>query len=405
MRTLVLSLLFFSQTAIQAQQQIIKGVLLDRNSSAPIPFAHIALLGSNKGTVSNADGVFHLKNISSAEVLLKVSCIGYGTDTVKWERDKHDRDFKIQLFPAILQLEDIYVNGERTTPQEIIEEAYLRINENYWLEPHLLTGYFKETESTNGKAIYQADAIIQAKIPGKGRDADGRIEILHLSDRMKKMPEYENWRREFRKRNGISGGAYRCLKYSINDPINAIFPSHFQDYSYRIEGYTNFNGKKVVIISFTDSKRKPIFGKLIIDLASYAFVRIEGSKTHGDGGPLDNWKWSLHTWVEQYMEDENGKWLLNSSIYIGDWIQKRNKFYWLGTEKNQKYQTRSYYFTTDYAKSKAFTEQGIRFERNEIMIDRAFNNDHSYWENFDHLILRETEKEISKQVEIDKERP
>ncbi len=404
MRTLALSLLFICQTSIHAQQTI-KGILLDRSSAAPIPFAHIALLGSNKGTVSNADGIFHLKNISSTEVFLKVSSIGYETDTIKWEREKHREGFKIELLPSILQLEDIYVNSERPTPQEIIEEAYHRINENYWLEPHLLTGYFKESETTNGRAIYQAEALIQAKIPGKGKDADGRIEVIHLSDRMKKLSEYENWKREFGSRSGIIGGVYRCLNYSINDPINAIFPSHFQDYTYKIEGYTNFNGKKVVIISFTDSKRKPIFGKLIIDLVSYAFVRIEGSKTHGDGSPLDNWKWLLHTWVEQYMEDENGKWLLNSSIYMGDWMKKRNRFYWLGEEKNQKYQIRSYYFTTDYAKSTTFTEQGIRFERGEKMINRTFNDDPRYWEKFDHLILSETEKELSKQVEIDEEQP
>lgn len=404
MRTLILSLLVLCQTSINAQTHSIEGALMEQGSTEPIPFAHIAIVGSNQGTISNAEGVFQLKNISSARVQLKVSCIGFETDTVTWELEKHRQSFKIALLPAVVQLEDIYVNGERVTPQEIIEEAYHRIEDNYWLEPHLLTGYFKETESTAGRPIYQADAIIQAKIPRKGRDADARIEIIHVTDRIKKSEGYDDWKKEFKRRSGIVGGAYRCLKYSINDPINPIFPSHFKYYSYAIDSYTDFNGKKVVIISFTDSKRKPIFGKLIIDLESYAFVRIEGSKTHGDGAPFANWKWTLHTWIEQYMEDENGKWLLNSSIYMGDWIQKRNMFYWWGVENNQKYQTRSYYFTTNYAQSDSFTEDGIGFSRNEKMLDRELNNVDHYWQKFDHLILTETEREISTKVEIDKER-
>jgi len=257
MRTLILSLLVLCQGTIDAQTRIIKGSLVEQGSSEPIPFAHIAILGTNQGTTSNIDGIFQLKNITSTKVLLKVSCIGFETDTVKWKMGDHHQSFTVELLPAIIQLEDIYVNGERVTPQEIIEEAYHRIEDNYWLEPHLLTGYFKETESTDGRPIYQADAIIQARIPGKGRDADARIEIIHLTDRIKKNVGYDDWKQEFKKRGEVTGGAYRCLKYSINDPINPIFPSHFKYYSYTIEGYTNFNGKKVVIISFTDSKQKP----------------------------------------------------------------------------------------------------------------------------------------------------
>ncbi len=323
--------------------------------------------------------------------------MGYQTDTVEWSADKIGEELSVSLTPSVVELRDVSVETRRATPQELIAEAFSRISENYWLEEHLLTGYFKETESTKGKPLYIAEAIIQAKIPGEGSDADARIKIIHLADKKRDFPELEDHKLDFR-----TGGAYRCLKNSINDPINPIYPSHFKNYTYEIEGYSTFNGKQVAIISFTDSKKKPIYGRLIIDLESYAFVRMEGTKTHGDGSPFDRWKWVRHTWIEQYMEDENGKWLLNSSIYIGDWLKKRSMFYWIKMSKNQAFQTRSFYYTTDYSKDREFTQQGIAFRRGEEFYYRKFNSDQKYWNSFNYLVPNETERKISTEVEAKK---
>ncbi len=384
-------LMFSGPLILHAQGYSIQGNLIDKENSQPVAFAHISIIGTNKGTISNENGAFVLKGISAESIQIKVSSIGYKTDTVDWNADMDK--LSIPLLPSVLELNDVSIESERATPQEIIEEAFSRIKENYWLDEHLLTGYFKETENTNGQPLYIAEAIVQAKIPSEGSDADARIEVIHLADRKKDLPDLKNHDLDFR-----SGGIYRCLKNSINDPINPVYPSHFKNYEYKIEGYTLFNGKKVVIISFTDSKRKPIYGKLIIDLESYAFVRMEGTKTHGDGSPFDRWKWTSHTWIEQYMEDENGKWLLNSSIYLGDWLRKRSMFYWINMSKNQLYQLRSFYYTTNYSKDKDFTEEGIEFKRGEEFYNRDFNNDENYWNAFNYLVPNETEKRILNKV-------
>ncbi|MEQ9404642.1 MAG: carboxypeptidase-like regulatory domain-containing protein [Cyclobacteriaceae bacterium] len=391
MKVILVLLLSFIQFLVQAQS--VQGTLIDKESRNPVAFAHISILDTNKGTVTNMDGAFVLKSISAKEMRLKVSSIGYETDTVDWSIDNNSTDLIIELNPAIIELDDVSVKSKRATPQEIIAEAYSRISQNYWLDEHMLTGYFTESEVTDGEPVYIAEAIIQAKIPGAGSDADGRIKIIHLADRKRDLVDPDKWGINYR-----TGGAYRCLKNSINDPINPVYPSHFENYTYLIEGYTIFNGKQVVIISFTDAKSKPIYGKLIIDLESYAFVRMEGTKTHGDGSPFDNWKWTAHTWIEQYMEDENGKWLLNSSIYIGDWIKKRSVFYWIGINKNRKFQTRSFYYTTDYAMGNEFTEDGVPFGRREEFYFRDFNNDETYWNSFNYMVPDATEKKILKKV-------
>ncbi|MEP1097556.1 MAG: carboxypeptidase-like regulatory domain-containing protein [Cyclobacteriaceae bacterium] len=393
MKEILIFLLCLFQSILHAQQ-LITGKLVERENLNPIAFAHISILGTSKGTVTNERGDFVLRNIGGQEINLKVSSIGYETDTVKWPLAKASDKLLIQLAPSLMELKQVDVTVVRATPEEIIEEAFSRISQNYWLDEHILTGYFKETENTNGQPLYVAEAIIQAKIPAKGADADERIKIIHLADRKKDSPDIEKWKVDYR-----GSGAYRCLKNSINDPINPIYPSHFGNYTYSIEGYSDFNGKQVVIISFTDLKRKPIYGRLIIDLQSYAFVRMEGTKTHGDGSPFDKWKWTRHTWIEQYMEDENGKWLLNSSIYLGDWIMKRSMFYWINIDNNQEFQTRSYYYTTDYSKGSEFTEKGIDFRRGEEFYSRDFNNDEKYWSKFNYMVPNEAEQRILNKVE------
>ncbi len=389
-------LTFILPFVLEAQVRSIRGSLINEENLEPVAFAHIAIIGTNEGTISNENGIFELKNVSAQSIQIKVSSIGYETDTVQWNTNVGSWELSILLTPSVLALNDVFIESKKVTPEEIIKEAFSRISKNYWLDEHLLTGYFKETENTNGEPLYIAEAIIQVKIPGEGSDADERIEIIHLADRKKDLPNLEKNDLDYR-----TGGAYRCLKNSINDPINPVYPSHFKNYTYKIEGYTLFNGKKVVIISFTDSKRKPIYGKLIIDLESYAFVRMEGTKTHGDGSPFDRWKWTRHTWIEQYMEDENGKWLLNSSIYLGDWLKKRSMFYWIMMSKNQRYQLRSFYYTTSYSKDKEFTEKGIKFTRDEEFYNREFNNDETYWNSFNYLVPNEIEKKILNNVEED----
>ncbi len=331
--------------------------------------------------------------ISNDTLIMNVSCIGFASQSIRWLPATSADSLNIYLTPNLITLNELLITSDRTTPQEIIAEAYSRISENYRLEEHLLTGYFKESENTDEGPLYIAEALIQAKIPSQGADADAGIEIIHLTDRKWQLPDINKEKLPYR-----TGGAYRCLKNSINDPIDPIFPSQFPNYEYAIVGYTSYNGRNVVIISFTDSKRKPIFGKLIIDLESYAFMRMEGTKTHGDGSPLDTWKWTQHTWIEEYIPDGSNKWVLNSSIYIGDWIRKRNRFYWIKAERNKKFQTKSFYYTTSYSQRNTFSEKGIEFKRSEKFYFREFSNNADLWKNFELIQSKVAEERIQRKV-------
>ncbi|MFY0713281.1 TonB-dependent receptor [Seonamhaeicola sp. NFXS20] len=81
---LLLSTLFSAFTF--AQKGTIKGLIIDNESKAPIPFATVVILNNDSNTVSGAissdDGTFSVNNIKSGTYSVQISFIGYETTTI-----------------------------------------------------------------------------------------------------------------------------------------------------------------------------------------------------------------------------------------------------------------------------------------------------------------------------------
>ncbi len=59
-----------------AEEKIIKGFIRDAESGKPIPIAHVYLMGTRSGTITNNNGEFTLL-IRSFPEKIKISYIGY----------------------------------------------------------------------------------------------------------------------------------------------------------------------------------------------------------------------------------------------------------------------------------------------------------------------------------------
>lgn len=75
----VIALLFLQLTAqnTYAQSGIIKGIVIDEITKAPIPFANLLLEGTSTGTTTNIDGNFAINNITPGVYTLLCSVVGY----------------------------------------------------------------------------------------------------------------------------------------------------------------------------------------------------------------------------------------------------------------------------------------------------------------------------------------
>jgi len=368
----------------KAQSVTYFGRIVDSETESPIPFAHLSLVGTNIGTVSNEEGYFSIKSSLRDSVPLSVSSIGYNTSTTVLNNNQIDQGLKIRLEPNAIELNEILISAEPESAKEILTQAYLRIPQNYFLKEHMITGYHKESENTNNEPIYIIEEIIEAQVPEKS--SEDKIKIYQLKSRKKELQNVKKFKIDYKR-----GGAYGRVNSSIRTPRRSMRPDEMKRYTYSIDGYSVYNDRPVVIISITDSKkRKPYSGKFTIDLESYAYIRIERNKVHGDSMPTDDWKWTNHSRVEHFVQEDNGMWRLNSSSYVGKWIKKKTK---------QEFQYKEIYVTTGFSEEVNLSSTGTEFNYHDELYENVSSDfDPSFWGKYNYIKLNEAEENALKSI-------
>ncbi len=112
--------------AVRALGNVISGQVLDAETHMPLPFASIAVMGSQLGTISNADGHFVLssESILPTDTLL-FSYMGY--ETMKLAARNFRKSTPVYLRQAEINLNAITVYSRQLTGLDIIA----RVREHY----------------------------------------------------------------------------------------------------------------------------------------------------------------------------------------------------------------------------------------------------------------------------------
>lgn len=100
-----------------AQTATLTGRVLDKKSKAPIEFAAVVLgEGTGVGSVSDSKGIFRITNVSIGEYILKVSCLGYVTQSIKVYVSKAKaNDVTVFLPEMSLAIDEVTVTAHRKT--------------------------------------------------------------------------------------------------------------------------------------------------------------------------------------------------------------------------------------------------------------------------------------------------
>ncbi|PWE00645.1 TonB-dependent receptor [Marinilabilia rubra] len=115
-------LLFLSPQATgnptnQAPTQNIRGRILDKDTMQPLPGANVILISSSptKGTISNEDGYYELRNIQVGRVSLKFSFLGYHPQLINNVSLSSGKELilNIQLEEKVIMGEEITIVGKR----------------------------------------------------------------------------------------------------------------------------------------------------------------------------------------------------------------------------------------------------------------------------------------------------
>jgi len=106
----VMSVLVLILVSLSVHGQTIRGKVLDVMSSEPVPYAHIQLLKSFKGTISDSSGHFQIEIEHGGQ--LKFSAVGFQTyfHTVNFPADA---DLNVYLIQDVQMLSEVYVVSRR----------------------------------------------------------------------------------------------------------------------------------------------------------------------------------------------------------------------------------------------------------------------------------------------------
>lgn len=291
---------------IQAQV-VISSRVIDAETKLAIPYASVGILNTSKGTSTNADGYFYLK--LKENELIKITCVGYENATLSANNVVAT---SIELRPSITRLKDVVITDKSLSPERIVKNAFKSIPKNYnpksFKQDFFYRHYCKD-DSVYGRLIEAAIEVWKKKGYRAQQSSVGQKEAFQVAQ----------LRRSFDRTSASSVHAPIAVESILESDIvgyqsrrvNRMFrflndisdlKVNFSDYSFTLEGITNYDGHEVFHIHYTSkndefesgkkvgkvkiysSNGKPLTfsqqGDLYIDVDSYAIVKSERVKLH-----------------------------------------------------------------------------------------------------------------------------
>ena len=140
----------------------VRGVVLDRRSHAPVPYAAVVLPGQGRGTVADAQGRFALPLPGPTK--LQVSSLGYEAATV--QSPLGNEELTVLLTPAAYALEAVRVAGSAPpTPEAILKSIVKRIPANYEQQDYAAQVYTHRRVSNFDTLRLEEETVSRLRVP------------------------------------------------------------------------------------------------------------------------------------------------------------------------------------------------------------------------------------------------
>lgn len=150
----LLLLLFAAMTA--TAQQVVSGVVKDRQTGDALSHVSITAEGSEVHTVTNDDGRFTLK-VKNAPKYIQLSHIGYKTRRQQLNGSQNE-GLEILMTSHVVSLDEVIVSVNN--PTDIVRAAMQRVSSNYPSQSELMRCFYREVTRRGSRHIAVAEAVM-----------------------------------------------------------------------------------------------------------------------------------------------------------------------------------------------------------------------------------------------------
>ena len=155
--SLLIGLHLFGQSTLS-----ISGKVINQKTNDPLPFATVSVEGTGHGTISNSKGEFEFFFPSSLmKDTLSISYVGF--ETYKLVIRQIKSPLKVSLKERIIILDEVEVNAEQLTANQIIDRALDKLKDNFHTRPVILKGIFRDIRSQNGETVSLTEAALDVQ--------------------------------------------------------------------------------------------------------------------------------------------------------------------------------------------------------------------------------------------------
>lgn len=114
---------------------VITGHVVEKGSELSLPYATVLIVETGKGTVTDADGYFKLKDIAPGTYTIKVQTIGYGTQTKKITvSDDFTVDVHFLLEEETILTDEVVVSANRNETSRKVAPVVVNVMNNKLFE-------------------------------------------------------------------------------------------------------------------------------------------------------------------------------------------------------------------------------------------------------------------------------
>jgi len=166
-KTLILFLIGFSFNLTSQNQFSISGVIFDKKTKNPLPFASVVYIKKSLGTTSDINGNFSFTifNAKKTDTIL-ISHIGY--KTLKLQVSEINKINNIALLENTNSLKEIIIKTKSNLKlKKFIKETILNYNNNKKQEPHIAIAHYREKAKKNSKHIMFMESVGYSVYAGK----------------------------------------------------------------------------------------------------------------------------------------------------------------------------------------------------------------------------------------------